>query len=513
MKILKFFSKKNLIKKRVIWPVIILLVVLTLGYFAFFKNKGDGNIQTAVVSKQNLEETVLATGQVVSKTNLNLSFQGSGIVRQVLVKEGDKVASGQLLAAIDQASARASLTSAQGSLEQAQASYDKLVNGATPEDIKVIENDVASARENLNSAYNGALNTLNDAYAKIYTSYTTAYLISTTYFAVSDQEGIKVRDNRTNINNKMADVKSVIASAAGNEKIDLAISAILIDLNDILNSLKIIRDMCDEGVYYFRVSAADKSSLDSRRDDIISAITSVNSLKHNIASYKIALDKTESQLSLKQAKPRQEDIDLAKAQILSAQGQVDAARATVNNLTLFTPSAGTITQVDIKVGEQATSMAEVMVLQDIGNLHTEANVSEANIASLEAGQKIDYTFDALGPDRHFEGSILTINPSSTVISGVVNYKVTGSLDNIPDIKPGMTANMSVLVAKKDNVLAVPSSAVINKNSKQYVRVIDDFKNKTYHEVQVKTGLQADGGLVEIISGLEDGQEIITYLKP
>ena len=58
-----------------------------------------------------------------------------------------------------------------------------------------------------------------------------------------------------------------------------------------------------------------------------------------------------------------------------------------------------------------------------------------------------------------------------------------------------------------------NNAIINKNDKQYVRVIDDPKNKTYHQVQVQTGLQADGGLVEITSGLNDGQEIVTYVKP
>ena len=76
----------------------------------------------------------------------------------------------------------------------------------------------------------------------------------------------------------------------------------------------------------------------------------------------------------------------------------------------------------------------------------------------------------------------------------------------------MTANMTILVAKKDNVLAVPSTAIINNNGNQYVRVIDNAKTKTYHQVQVQTGLQADGGLVEITSGLADGQEIIVYMK-
>ena len=139
-------------------------------------------------------------------------------------------------------------------------------------------------------------------------------------------------------------------------------------------------------------------------------------------------------------------------------------------------------------------------------------MSEADVASLQVGQPIDYTFDALGPDQHFAGKVLTINPASTVISGVVDYLVKGSLDNVPGIKPGMTANMTILVAQKSNALAVPSTAIINKNNNQYVRVIDNDKTKTYHEVQVQTGLQADGGLVEIASGLNDGQEIIVYMK-
>jgi len=99
-----------------------------------------------------------------------------------------------------------------------------------------------------------------------------------------------------------------------------------------------------------------------------------------------------------------------------------------------------------------------------------------------------------------------------VISGVVNYEVKGSLENIPNIKPGMTANITILSAEKNDVLAVPSTAVINKNNKKYVKIIDDAQKLTYHEVEVQTGLQADGGLVEIISGLNEGQKIITYIK-
>ena len=83
---------------------------------------------------------------------------------------------------------------------------------------------------------------------------------------------------------------------------------------------------------------------------------------------------------------------------------------------------------------------------------------------------------------------------------------------MPGVKPGMTVNMTILVAEKHDALAIPYSAIINKNSKQYVRIIDNPKEKTYHEVEVKTGLQADGGLVEILSGLAEDQEVVTYIK-
>jgi multidrug efflux pump subunit AcrA (membrane-fusion protein) len=76
----------------------------------------------------------------------------------------------------------------------------------------------------------------------------------------------------------------------------------------------------------------------------------------------------------------------------------------------------------------------------------------------------------------------------------------------------MTANMTVNVAKKDNVIAIPARAVIEENGQDIVRVITDTKNKTYKSVPVVTGLRADGGLIEIVTGITDGQEIVTFIR-
>lgn len=502
-------------KKRNIWIIAILAVVVLGAVFLFSRGGSNGTIQTAKVERQNLQETVLATGQVVSHTDLELGFQGSGIVRSVNVKEGDRVSAGRTLAFLDQSSALAGLTSAKGTLAQAQANYEKLLEGSTPENIKIYEDSVDSAQHDLDSSYNSAINTLNDAYAKVYNAYTTAVNLQNTYFSLSDQAGIKVSESKTDINKNVQNIKQYLDAArvnASDSDIDVAISQAILSLNDVRDDLQTIRNQCDEGVYYSNVSSTDKTTIETQIGYINTALTSVTTSQQSISAYKIALQKAQHQLDLQKAPPTQAEIDSAEAQILSAQGQVDSARAVLNNLVIVAPAEGTITEVDIKVGEQATALAKAIILQDINNLHAEANVSEANIASLAVGQAIDYTFDALGPDKHFTGQVLSINPASTVISGVVDYEVKGSLEDVPDIKPGMTANMTVLVAKKDNSLAVPSTAVINKDSKKYVRVIDDPKNLTFHEVEVKTGLQADGGLVEILSGLNEGQEIVTYMK-
>jgi RND family efflux transporter MFP subunit len=259
-------------------------------------------------------------------------------------------------------------------------------------------------------------------------------------------------------------------------------------------------------------SGGSQTTLTTYQTGVASAKSTVDGLSTSLTTYNQAvrtaeasLEQAQATLALKQAPARPEDVAIAQAQVISAQTALD-------NTVLRAPASGTVTQVDIKLGEQATAMKEVFMLQNVNELHEEALVSEADIASVAPGQTIDNTFDAFGPDQHFSSTVLTVNPASTVISGVVNYKVTGDLKNIPNLKPGMTANMTILVAEKKNVLAVPSSAIINQDGNKIVKVIDDPKTKTYHSVEIQTGLEADGGLTEVLSGLSKDQQVVTYIK-
>jgi HlyD family secretion protein len=523
MKVKTFFTKK-----KIVWTIIILIVIF-LGWLIFSKKPNTSNIQTDFVKQQDIQKTVLATGQVVSSTDLDLSLQSSGVVKSVLVKEGDAVTVGQTLVVLDQSTASASVESAQGSYDQAQANYKKILSAATAQDVAVTQASVDSATTALENAKQNLIRDITTSYNSV----NTAVLSNTNGLFMNPQSSSPqfsivgtVQTNGqlvNNINSERIDVNSALAkwqsdvgsvSESNLDQIVVSsttyISTVRNYLNDLLNLLTVYTQAYGNGSQ--ATLTADQNAVIATKTSVDTAYTTITNDNQAIKNAQSALNQAQASLALKQAPPRPEDVDIAKAQMLSAEGALNSAQAILNNTILRAPTNGTITQVDIKVGEQAVASKEVMKLLNVTDLHAEALVSESDIASVAIGQSIDNTFDALGPDQHFATAVLTVNPASTIVSGVVNYKVTGSLEKIPGVKPGMTDNMTIMVAQKKGVLAVQSSAVINKDGKTYVNVIDNPKNKTYHEVLVTTGLEADGGLTEITSGLSVGQEIVTYIK-
>jgi HlyD family secretion protein len=510
--------KKHFTKKRVIWGIIILLVLFLIGRGIFGKKSASGNIQTGTAKKQNLKLTVLTTGQVVSGTDLDLSFTGSGVVRQVKVNAGDNVKTGQVLATLDQSSAVAGLTTAQGSLAQAKANYEKVLAGSSDQQIAVSQAAVNAAQVTLQNASTTLATTIAQQNTAVRNAYNT--LLNTAFSAIpgsSNTDGIITTITGT-YNASAQGVYQITVYATGN-----GLKFQTGGLESVSGNAQTQPSPMGGNGLYIQFSGTPSPSdtwsvsipntyapsyttnYNAYQTALQAQSAAVTSAQNTVNSAQSALQQAQANLNQAMAAARPADVD-------AAQGQVLAAQATYNNTLIIAPADGTITQVDIKVGELATAQKEVLILQNVSNLHAEANVSEANIASLQPGQSVDYTFDALGPDRHFNGAVLTVNPASTVISGVVDYLVKAGLPNIPEIKPGMTANMTILVAQKDNVLSVPQQAIVSQNGSQYVRVIDDQKKLTYHQVQVQTGLSADGGLVEITSGLNEGQQVVTFIK-
>lgn len=494
----KTFFQKNIKRKRT-W-IILILVLLVGSYFIFKTPASVANTVTDIVKNSDLKQTVLATGQVVSSTDLNLSFNNSGVVKSIKVKVGDKVKAGQVLATLDGGSELAALTSARGALASAQARLKKTLEGSSSEEIALsqitLEQTKLTQDTLVNNAYQNLLNSYPQAVPENGTSDYTAPIITGTYNL--GKEGV---------------IHLTLYYSVGGASFT---ATGLVDGSGIGNIIT-AQPIGNSGLY---ITFPSDTNIDVK-DWVIEIpnkkatnyLANYNAYQSALTSSRFAIDQRTAELAIKKASARGSDIDLANADILSAQGQVQGAEARYNDTIITAPVDGTITSIDIKIGEQTQIQKEAIVLQDVSNIYIETNINEANISSLSLGLPIDITYDSFGTDRIFKGNITKIDPSSTLVSGVVNYKVTASTEQVAELRPGMTANMTIKVKEKSSVLSIPSRSIItNDKGEQVVRVITNKKNKKYKEVPVVTGLEGDGGVVEVLSPLSVGDEFVILIK-
>jgi HlyD family secretion protein len=489
---------KILSKKRIWIP---LAIVLSVGIFFLLNSNGNAkNTVTDTVKYTDLKQTVLSTGQVVSSTDLNLSFNMGGIVKSVKVKVGDVVRAGQVIATLDQSSELANLTSAKGALAAANARYKRTLEGATNEEIALsqITLDQTKLTQNIlvENAYKNLLNSTPEAVPKDGTQDDVAPTISGTYGLGKEGKiylnvyyssgGLSFSASGLTVGT--GQVNTVTPQPIGNSGLSITFPS-----NAYIGSMDWV------------VEIPNKQASDY--------LTNYNAYQAALSQAKSAIDQSTAELAIKKASARQSDIDLANADIITAQGQVEQAQARYNDTMIKAPLDGTITSVDVKQGELATAQKEAFILQDVSNIYLEANVNEANIANMSVGMPIDVTYDAFGSDKIFKGVITKIDPSSTFVSGVVNYKITASVEKVDNLRPGMTANMTIKVKEKNHVLVIPSrSILIDTEGKKTVRLITNTKNKKFKEVPITTGLEGDGGMVEVTSGLNEGDEFVVLIK-
>lgn len=494
----KKFFQKNIKRKRT-WIILGLIVLVTL-YFIFKTPSSVAKTVTDVAKISDLKETVLATGQVVSSTDLNLSFNATGNVKSIKVKVGDKVKAGQALATLEQGAELASLTSARGALAAATARLKRIVEGATNEELALsqITLDQTKLTQDVlvKNAYQNLLNSTPEAVPEDGTSDYLAPTISGTY-NLGKEGKIYLKmyfssGGRSFIISGLTDGTGTVDTVNPQP---IGISGLYIKFPE-----SGIHDVSDWVIEIPNKKAANY-------------LTNYNAYQATLSQAKSAIDQRAAELAIKKSTARSSDIDLANADIISAQGQVEAALARYNNTVITAPVDGTITSIDIKIGQLATAQKEAIVLQDVSNIYLETNINEANITSLSVGMPVEITYDSFGSDKIFKGTITKIDPSSTLVSGVVNYKVTASTEQTPDLRPGMTANMTIKVKEKNGIIAIPSrSIVVGDKGDRTIRVITNTRKKKWKSVPVTTGIEGDGGMIEVLSGLSAGEEFVILIK-
>ena len=467
--------------------VIISLVILAggiIGGYTYFGGDNAPAYDSVIAEKRDLIQEVSVTGRVKPAKSVNLAFEKSGRVVSVFANVGNYVSAGDVLVKQNNSELSAQLEKAEADLETQKANLKK-------SEI-VLNNYYLAIPDILNDAYIKAGDAVRKQAGSMFTdaeSYTPKVNFSSTDSqAVTDSQNGRLasRAELSAWREELAEFNS----ASSNENLFATLTKSKARLSTISLFLTSLSDALE------KATGLSQSTLDSYKASITTGRTNVNTVATNISDQK-------------------QDIDSQKATIASEEAAVKSYRAGVSNIEsqisktiLYSPINGIITKQDAKVGEIVSANTSIVSLISASQFEIEANMPEADIAKVSVGNTSLVTLDAYGRDVVFEAKVVAVDPAETIVDGVATYKVTFQfVKNDERVKSGMTANIDIKSASRENVIAVPQRAIIRKNGDQFVRVAD---GEGFREVKVETGLRGSDGNIEIISGVSEGDKVITF---
>ena len=207
----------------------------------------------------------------------------------------------------------------------------------------------------------------------------------------------------------------------------------------------------------------------------------------------------------------------AQASIMQAEANYATASANMGYTKIVSPVKGIVISKEVEVGQTVAASFQTPTLftvaEDLTKMQIETSVSEADIGKVAVGQDVNYTLDGY-PDLVFTGKVSQVRLSPTTESNVVTYTVIIEVENNEGkLLPGMTANVSIITGKKEDILTVPNVALkftVAGNTQKYDQkgIWIDKKGKPVR-VNIETGV-SDDNYTEIISDkIKEGDLVYT----
>ena len=196
------------------------------------------------------------------------------------------------------------------------------------------------------------------------------------------------------------------------------------------------------------ISASDRDTAQTAYDSALAQLEAAQA----------QLSASEAQLESAKAK-----LEAARAQIRQNEAELESAQVNLDHTKITAPVTGIVISRNVDVGQTVAASLQAPTLftiaQDLTEMQVDTNVSEADIGRVAIGQEATFTVDAF-PNLTFHGKVGDIRNAPVTVQNVVTYDVVIMVKN-PALKlrPGMTANASILVARKENVLKIPNAAM------------------------------------------------------
>jgi len=428
-----------------VWAGIVVTAVVVIAGLGVWRNSRQNSslsdLQTTEAVIGDLTARVGATGSVHAEQSAILTFQTTGNVEVVHVEVGDMVREGEELASLEQTSLGANVILAQAELVSAQRALDSLLNSG-----------------------------VEAANAMLLVAQTEDALQDAEYRRTVQQEG-----NRASSSTIRGAEASLVLAA---QRLDEARAA------------------------YNRVSslpsddprrAVAQQNLTGAQANYDSALRNVNWLTgaptendQMQLDAQVELARAQYEEALREYERLQNGAD--PADVLAAEARVASAQATLNLASIFAPFDGTVASVQVIPGDQVTPGTMAFDLVDLSRMLVDVSLSEIDINRIEIGQPASLRFDS-EPNVEYQGEVVEVGIVGREVAGLVNYEVTVELLN-PDenIRPGMTAAVTIVVEQIEDVLTVPNRAVRTSDGQRIVYILRDGE---LVPVQIVLGASSD----------------------
>ena len=259
------------------------------------------------------------------------------------------------------------------------------------------------------------------------------------------------RGNLTQVVTATGQIGPVVNVQVGSQ-ISGIVKKLYVDYNSVVKSNQVIAEI-DTSTYDVNVQKAEAGLANS---------------KANLVLAKVQADRADELYTNRLISAS--DHDTAKAQLQQAEAQVQSDQATLQNAkvqlsycTIFAPVDGVVISRNVDVGQTVAASFNTPTLFQIANdltkMEIDALVSEADIGGVATNQDVTFTVDAY-PYRTFRGKVSQVRYGAITNQNVINYDCVIGVNN-SDLKllPGMTANVSIIIAERDEVLKVPNAAL------------------------------------------------------
>jgi len=472
-----------------------------------------------------LVEEVDTTGSVKAADEIDLGFQVGGKIANAGPAVGTHVGAGQTLGTLSSADLQASVEQAQAALQVQEANLASLQAGATPQSLGVSQTTVANAQASLSQAEQSVIAAAQDAYAKsddaIHNKVDQFFsnprsASPTLVFTLSnsqDQQSIVTgRMQLEQLLNSWQQSLAALPSDPSQVNTTTLIAQTRTNLNQVSAYLSLVAtgltEAAPSGSYTAATIQGYESNIATARTNISGDLSSINSAATTLTTAQSGLASAQSQMTLTQAPPTQNSLEAEEGQVAVAQASVDAARAQLGKSVISAPISGTITVNNMEPGEIAAGgTPEISMISDT-QFQFEAFVSQTDIAKIKVGDSAEVELDAYENQAPFSAHVIAVDPAATVQNGVSSYKVTLQFDqNDPRIQSGGTGSAKITTQSLQNVLSVPTSAIITNNSNYFV--IEKTASGTM-QVPVQVGIASANGYTQITSGLSSTDQIQSF---